>query len=217
MIKWLLCGVKIKKMTLTLPIKFLNWIQMLFGRKADNSYPYANFCLSSKEIDFQSIQNVAKYISQSLNNLADKDVIASCRIHREFGKLKRPTIKSQNNNGDIYLSYLWEGAEKVIETARHISTNPNHIINSDLKSEIKVISRSIAELESFCRNMHTDTLKETIDKERDFIQYTIAVRSKNMKHEHFNDGTFQYSYLVLLYYLHSVLNAASRLKIFQYN
>lgn len=204
-------------MILPLQIKFLGWIQILFGGKADNSYPEANLSLSSQDIDFQSIQNVTGYISQSLTNLADKDVIASCRIHREFGKLKRPTIKSQNENGDIYLPYLWEGAEKVIETARHISTNPNHIIKPDLKSEISVLSHSIGNLENLSCDRQTDSLKEHIDKERDFIQYTIAVRSKDMKHEQFNDGTLEYSYLVLLYHLYSFLNATSRLSIFRYN
>lgn len=217
MIKGLFCGVNNKKMTITLPIKFLDWIKMLFGSKTDNSYSDTNFSSSSQEIEFESIQNIAKYISHSLTYLADKDVIASCRIHREFGKLKRPIIKSRNENGEIYLSYLWEGAEKVIETARHTSTNPNHIIKSDLKSEITVLSHSIANLESVCRDRQTDRLKEQIDKERDFIQFTIAVRSKDMKHEQFNDGILEYSYLVLLYHLYSFLNAASKLTIFRYN
>lgn len=73
------------------------------------------------------------------------------------------------------------------------------------------MSESIAELAASCNGQQTDVMRDKIQKERDFIQHNINVRSKNMKHEHFNDGTLQYSYLVLLYYLHSFLNSASKL------
>lgn len=200
-----------------IPIRALDWIKLLFANPAiDNDIDTARDS-SKHKMELLSIYDGTEYVSKSLMYLADKNVISSCRIHREFGKLKRPFKKTNLDDRDIYLSYLWEGAEKVIETARHISTNPNHSFDTDIKSEIKVLAKSIEDLGSMCKDKQIDDLRAKVSSERDFIRYTIAVRSKNMRHEHFNDGTLQYAYLTLLYHLHSFLNAASRLDIFRFN
>lgn len=204
-------------MNLTFPINIPRWLQILFGNQASSSIAENTDDESEQSIYLQSLDDCAGYISQSLAALANKDVIDSCRIHREFGKLKRPSFKRQIDDSTIYLSYLWEGAEKVIETARHISSNPNLKIDLDLKCEIMNLSESLVNLKNFTLNRSASFLGEIIDKERDFIQFTIAIRSKRMKHEDFNEGTLQYSYLVLLYNLHSFLNAASKLSTFRYN
>lgn len=194
-----------------LPIRFFDWIRILFANPANDDNIDKEDDSSKPNMELLSIYDGTEYVSKSLMYLADKNVISSCRIHREFGKLKRPFKKSNLDDRDIYLSYLWEGAEKVIETARHISTNPNHSLDSDIKSEIKVLAKSIEDLGSLCKDKQLDDIRAKVSSERDFIRYTIAVRSKNMRHEHFNDGTLQYAYLTLLYHLHSFLNAASRL------
>ena len=50
-----------------------------------------------------------------------------------------------------------------------------------------------------------DTMKINGDAglEKDFIEHSIAVHSKGMTHEDFDEGAPSYSYLMLLYYLHS--------------
>lgn len=197
-------------MILSFSTKIPSWIKMIFGNPANNVNSKEKENSIGQNVDLQSIHKGAAYISKSLMFLANKDVIASCRIHREFGKQKRPYFKTHN----IYLSYLWEGAEKAIETARHISSNPNHTVDLDLKSEIKVLANSIAELGSICNGEQTDLIREKISKERDSVHNIIVVRSKIMKHEHFYDGTLEYSYLTLLYHLHSFLNVASKLNAF---
>lgn len=202
-------------MTLTLPIKLHGWIQMLVGYNQPVLTADAQKDSYGQNADWQSFRNCTDYISKALKHLADKDIIASCRIHREFGKLKRPNSGHKNDDSNIYLSYLWEGAEKIIELARHISANPNYTVDFDMKSEIMVMSESIAELAGSCNGKQIDVMRDKIQKEYDFIQHNIKERSKNMKHEHFNDGALEYSYLVLLYHLHAFLNAASKLSIFR--
>lgn len=204
-------------MNLTFPINIPRWLQILFGKQDTPPISETIDDKRSQPIDLQSLIDCSRYISQSLEALANKDVIGSCRIHREFGKLKRPTFNRQIDDSNIYLSYLWEGAEKTIETARHISSNPNLKLDLDLNSEIMNISESIDRFEYSALNKSTSDFGDIISKERDYIQFTIATRTKSMKHEDFNDGTLQYSYLVLLYHLHSFLNAASKLNAFRYN
>jgi hypothetical protein len=43
--------------------------------------------------------------------------------------------------------------------------------------------------------------------EKDFIEHSIAIHSKGMTHEDFDEGAPSYSYLMLLYYLHSFISS----------
>lgn len=203
-------------MTPTIPIKLPGWLRLLFVHEPNDLSRDTTDESFKKDLELQSMHDVTDYVSKSLVSLADRDVISSCRIHREYGKLKLPFNKSRDERS-VYLSYLWEGAEKIIETARHISSNPNYRLDFDMKSELNVLANSITDLGMLCKDFHIDDARNKLSTELDFIRHTIDVRSKNMKHEHFNDGTLQYSYLTLLYHLHSFLNAASRLDIFRYN
>ncbi len=46
--------------------------------------------------------------------------------------------------------------------------------------------------------------------EKDFIEHSIAVHSKGMTHEDFDEEAPAYSYLMLLYYLHSFVSSFSQ-------
>ncbi len=155
----------------------------------------------------ESCRNV---ICPALDSLADADVINACKNHR-IGSGSLCTLEnkvrrsfgadSDSESSYIYISYMIESAEKIAETTRHIVCRPSFSISISDKCEIQAL-----------RKMMDDMLEpafdfQMIDGNKNFVKHLIAVRSKSMGYDDFSDGTQAYSYLTLLYYLHSFINS----------
>lgn len=155
----------------------------------------------------ESCRNV---ICPALDSLADADVINACKNHRigsgSLCALENKVRRSFGVNSDkdskyIYVSHMIESAEKIAETIRHIVCRPSFSISISDKCEIQAL-----------RKMMDDMLEpafdfQMIDGNKNFVEHLIAVRSKSMGYEDFSDGAQAYSYLTLLYYLHSLINS----------
>jgi len=155
----------------------------------------------------ESCRNV---ICLALDSLADVDVINACKNHRISSdslctldnKVRRSFgVNSDNNSRLVYVCYMIESAEKIAETIRHIVCRPSFSISISDKCEIQAL-----------RKMMDDMLEpafdfQMIDGNKNFVEHLIAVRSKSMGYEDFSDGAQAYSYLTLLYYLHSLINS----------
>ena len=146
----------------------------------------------------ESCRNV---ICLALDSLADVDVINACKNHRISSdslctldnKVRRSFgVNSDNNSRLVYVCYMIESAEKIAETIRHIVCRPSFSISISDKCEIQAL-----------RKMMDDMLEPN----KNFVEHLIAVRSKSMGYEDFSDGAQAYSYLTLLYYLHSLINS----------
>lgn len=171
-----------------------------------------------------TIQPCRSIIDKALECISSYDDLAVCRNHRHGSeildalskKVSEYSVKRKDteNVPVVYHSYMLEATEKIAETSRHIITSPDNYVPISYKCEIETIRGSLDRLLQSTDNMlhsdeNADCLKEEINKDKDFIEHTIAVHSKGMSHEEFEDGTPAYSYLMLLYYLHSFMSSFS--------
>ena len=110
---------------------------------------------------------------------------------------------------------MLEATDKIAETTRHLITSPDSYIPISYRCEIETIRGGIARLSQLTDSIldaDADTVKINRDTglEKDFIEHSIAVHSKGMTHEDFDEGAPAYSYLMLLYYLHSFVSSFSQ-------
>lgn len=154
----------------------------------------------------ESCRNV---ICPALDSLADADVINACKNHR-FGsdslctlenKIRRFGAGFDKASKYIYANYMIESAEKIAETTRHIVCRPSFSISISDKCEIQALRKMMDEMLEPAFDF------QMIEGNKNFIEHLIAVRSKSMGYEDFSDGAQAYSYLTLLYYLHSFINS----------
>ena len=159
----------------------------------------------------------------ALCSLAQAEVNHACENHRKgfekLSKIERETRRllcggtSEYELKVVYLNYMIEAAEKVAETSRHIVIRPSFSISISDKCEIQAVCRMFEDMfdifDDKSRQME-DKVKNASNN-KDFIEHLIAVRSKAMRYEDFNEETLAYSYLTLLYYLHSLVNSYCRL------
>ncbi|WP_289875362.1 hypothetical protein, partial [Duncaniella muris] len=108
--------------------------------------------------------------------------------------------------------YMLEATDKIAETTRHLVTSPDGYIPISYKCEIETIRGGIVRLSQLADSIlssDVDTVKINGDAglEKDFIEHSIAIHSKGMTHEDFDEGAPSYSYLMLLYYLHSFISS----------
>ena len=152
-------------------------------------------------------------ISRSLGSLAEADVIDVCKNYRMgadslFALRKKIgqtfDLKSNRESEGVYLNYMIEAAEKIAETARHIVISPSFRISISDKCEIQVLQQVIDRIED------KDFDLPAVADNKDFLEHLIAERSKSMAIEDFNDGAQAYSYLTMLFYLHTFLNSYFR-------
>lgn len=153
-------------------------------------------------------------ISQTLDSLANANAIDACTNHRigsdSLCALGRKVRRIYGFSPDkeskyIYLNYMIESAEKIAETARHMVIRPSFRISISDKCEIQELRNMIADMPE------ADSDQHLIAANKDFIEHLIAVHTKTMRYEDFNDDSQAYSYLILLYYLHSFINSYSRI------
>lgn len=167
-----------------------------------------------------TIQPCRSIIDKALECILSYDDIEVCRNHRLgsaiLDALEKKVMDFSDKGKDadsvpaIYYSYMLDATEKIAETSRHIITSPDNYVPISYKCEIETIRGNLDRLLQSTDNMlHSDknaeSLREEINKDKDFIKHTIAVHTKGMTHEEFDDGAPAYSYLMLLYYLHSFM------------
>lgn len=185
-------------------------------------------CRRDKAVsDNNELNNVDEYIlsvtaqcrdiiCRALDCLAENDIIEACKNNRTGSEQlyslshKIETFFHKNNSADdlirVYLSYMIESADKISETSRHLVTKPEQKISISDKCEIRAIRKYIDEMLNENRMDSNGSLRHA-STNKNFLGYLIAERSKSMRHDDFNDGSQSYSYLILLYYLHSFTNS----------
>ncbi len=172
-----------------------------------------------------TMQSCGPIIDKALKCLSNNDNIAVCKNHR-IGSQTIDIIsdKVRNSSADtddiigktaLYCEYMLEATDKIAETTRHLVTSPDGYIPISYKCEIETIRGGIVRLSQLADSIlssDVDTMKINGDAglEKDFIEHSIAVHSKGMTHEDFDEGAPAYSYLMLLYYLHSFVSSFSQ-------
>lgn len=169
-----------------------------------------------------TMQSCGPIIDKALECLSNNDNIAVCKNHR-IGSQTIDIIsdKVRNSSADtddtigktaLYCEYMLEATDKIAETTRHLVTSPDGYIPISYKCEIETIRGGIVRLSQLADSIlssDVDTVKINGDAslEKDFIEHSIAIHSKGMTHEDFDEGAPSYSYLMLLYYLHSFISS----------
>ncbi len=169
-----------------------------------------------------TMQSCGPIIDKALKCLSNNDNIAVCKNHR-IGSQTIDIIsdKVRNSSADtddtigktaLYCEYMLEATDKIAETTRHLVTSPDGYIPISYKCEIETIRGGIVRLSQLADSIlssDVDTVKINGDAglEKDFIEHSIAIHSKGMTHEDFDEGAPSYSYLMLLYYLHSFISS----------
>jgi len=169
-----------------------------------------------------TMQSCGPIIDKALECLSNNDNIAVCKNHR-IGSQTIDIIsdKVRNSSADtddiigktaLYCEYMLEATDKIAETTRHLVTSPDGYIPISYKCEIETIRGGIVRLSQLADSIlssEVDTVKINGDagSEKDFIEHSIAIHSKGMTHEDFDEKAPSYSYLMLLYYLHSFISS----------
>ena len=169
-----------------------------------------------------TMQSCGPIIDKALECLSNNDNIAVCKNHRIGSqtidiisdKVRYSSADTDDTIGKtaLYCEYMLEATDKIAETTRHLVTSPDGYIPISYKCEIETIRGGIVRLSQLADNIlssNVDTVKINGDAglEKDFIEHSIAVHSKGMTHEDFYEGAPSYSYLMLLYYLHSFISS----------
>lgn len=165
------------------------------------------------------IDDCGTYIVRALEDMAQMNSISACKNHREaagaLSMVKQTYRKSRSGNSEIlitYLNYMVEATEKIAETVRHIVTDPEAFIPISTKCELFTMRDTFSQLkEDYIRFENEDKdahrLLTVISNENSFIKHLIDTHSKSMTHADYEDESISYSYLMLLYYLHSYVNS----------
>jgi len=172
-----------------------------------------------------TMQSCSPIIDKALECLSSNDSIAVCKNHRIGAKnIDLISDKVRDYSADtggligktaLYCEFMLEATNKIAEATRHLVTSPDNCIPISNKCEIETIRGGIVRLSQLSDSM-LDTDADTVkingdtDLEKDFIEHSIAKHSKGMTHEDFDEGAPAYSYLMLLYYLHSFVSSFSQ-------
>lgn len=191
-------------------------------RKVKEMYCFIPARPVEKSCLIMTMQSCGPIIDKALECLSNNDNIAVCKNHR-IGSQTIDIIsdKVRNSSADtddiigktaLYCEYMLEATDKIAETTRHLVTSPDGYIPISYKCEIETIRGGIVRLSQLADSIlssDVDTMKINGDAglEKDFIEHSIAVHSKGMTHEDFDEGAPSYSYLMLLYYLHSFISS----------
>lgn len=172
-----------------------------------------------------TMQSCGPIIDKALECLSSNDSIAVCKNYRIgsrnidliSGKVRESSAETDGSIGKTaqYCQYMLEATDKIAETTRHLITSPDSYIPISYRCEIETIRGGIARLSQLADSIldaDADTVKINGDTglEKDYIEHSIAVHSKGMTHEDFDEGAPAYSYLMLLYYIHSFVSSFSQ-------
>lgn len=192
------------------------------SNEADCSVPCRHV---GKSCLIMTMQSCGPIIDKALECLSSNDSIAVCKNHRIgsrnidliTGKVRDCSADAYSSidKSALYCEYMLEATDKIAETTCHLITSPDSYIPISYRCEIETIRGGIARLSRLTDSIldaDADTVKINGDTglEKDFIEHSIAVHSKGMTHEDFDEGAPAYSYLMLLYYLHSFVCSFSQ-------
>ena len=142
-----------------------------------------------------SIAYTLDYVSNSLKSLAEYDILGCCRWHRLF-------MSDCSESDKVY-----DAAKRSIDAIKQLVTNPNYTIPLNNRCEMASVSDDILLISKLCRGKEFTAACKNSQESKNFISHIIDVHSGNMSLEDFNDDCFAYSYLTLLWNLHSLLNS----------
>lgn len=180
----------------------------------------ANIALD--ELVVSTISHCKDIIYTSLDSIVKNDTIDACKNLRQgadilYSLRKKISQHIKNNNQEkeyitIYLDYMLETTDHIAETSRNIVASPNFSTTIANKCEIMTIRDSVADMLTALNN--TNELTPTITKasnQKDFLDHIISEHAKEMSHDDFNDDTYAYTHLMLLYYINAFIGSLHRI------
>ena len=180
---------------------------------------------AGKSFHRSAIQRCGVIIDKALECVSCGDDIAVCRNHRlgaEILGVMRKRIGEYPGRGDgednfpaIYHGYMLEATEKIAEISRNIVTSPDFLIPLSCRCEIEMVRDSLAMvMQSIDKCLDSEgnfnAIVYEIEKERDYIKHAIEQQAEGMSYKEFDEDGVEYSYLLLLYYLHSFMSSFSQ-------
>ncbi len=141
------------------------------------------------------VTHTLDYVANSLKSLAGYDIQGCCRLHRLF-------MNDFSESDKVY-----DAAKRSIDAIKQLATNPNYTVPLDNRCEMASVGDDILLISNLCRSKEFTAACKNSQKSRDFISHIIDIHSSNMNTKDFNDDCFAYSYLTLLWNLHSLLNS----------
>lgn len=140
-----------------------------------------------------NIPLILQYINTvgvALDFIACQNTKAICRLSRKFAR-------SKPGHG-----ILADSVSSIIETGRDMLTMPGSRIPLFQKCEIETIATDIKQLADYVvRDGITGDTKKSVHSITDFLEWTIALYTRSMQPDDFEDTSFSYAYLSLLYHL----------------
>lgn len=161
-------------------------------------------------------------IVKFLEAFAEMDMISACKNHRdtidELSTKKRiynRSLSAHDGTHMIYIDYMIEATEKVAEISRLIITKPEDSISISTKCELLTIGSIFTRLSQRYMKFENGDFKADqflteIRNDGSFVKHLCGTHSKSMNHTDFEDGAIAYSYLMLLYYIHSYINSLEK-------
>lgn len=155
------------------------------------------------------------FVSEGLAALSVSDVRGCCRLHRRYEA--SPSAMELNTfpkNG--YVVYVYDSANKTLEYCRRIAASTARALPLWERCDIDAISRNISTIYSLvcCDSADREcslTAKRELKELKAYVAHLIAVHSNNMEPQDYDDGTFAYTYLLLLNNLHSLLSGSVKM------
>lgn len=174
------------------------------------------------ELVVSAIYPCKEIIYTALDSIVKNDTIDACKNLRQgsdilYSLRKKISQPAKNNNQEkeyltIYLDYMLETTNHIAETSRNIVASPNFTTSIANKCEIMTIRDSVADMLTNFND--TDKLALTITKasnQKDFLDHIISEHAKVMSHDDFNDDTYAYTHLMLLYYINTFISSFRRI------
>ena len=172
-----------------------------------------------------TMQSCGPIIDKALECLSSNDNIEVCKNHRTGSqtidiisdKVRDCSADTEGKIGktSLYCEYMLGATDKIAETTRHLVTSPTVIsrfhTNARLRQSVEELS-GLSRLADGILGVDDDIIKIAGDTglEKDFYRTQHSRTFQRMTHEDFDEGAPAYSYLMLLYYLHSFVSSFHR-------
>lgn len=177
---------------------------------------------STDELILSTINSSKEIICKALDCIAESNTIEACKNLRIGSKILHTlrnkigsTVdynKPQKEHLSDYLDHMLESADRIAETSRNIVSSPNFTTTIADKCQIMTIRDSVAEILSNANN--PDRIATSVSQasnQKDFLEHLISEHTKAMSHNDFNDNTYAYSHLMLLYHINAFISSFHRI------
>jgi len=149
-------------------------------------------------------------ICNALECIISNDATEACKNHRHATRIlsqlhkRLKLVTGKENTTRAYLTYMIDATEKIAETSRHITTSPCNATTALSHSDIQTFRKNL------CEKPNADDNIANVLANKERLERMIAIHTKTMNYEDFNEESPVYSGLILLYYLHSFINSYYR-------